>query len=115
MLRVWIIAKKFEKCKDFIGSTNYRDAKVTIGRTKRGDWSHQLEAVADKFQAAQRRSVKKTCQWQVFSVGHACFTGMVRWFLLICKGEFSAPLKRGRTLAGGSPFVMLYVFYRSTA
>ena len=34
----------------------------------------------------KRRSVKKTCQWQVFSVGHACFTGVVRWFLLICGG-----------------------------
>ena len=33
------------------------------------------------------RSVKKTCQWQVFSVGHACFTGMVRRFLLICEGS----------------------------
>ena len=54
MLRVWIIAKKFGKCKDFIGSTNYRDAKVTIGRTKRGDWSHQLEAVATGIQAAHR-------------------------------------------------------------
>ena len=29
--------------------------------------------------------------------GHACFTGMVRWFLLICKGEFLAPPKRGET------------------
>ena len=29
---------------------------------------------------------------------------MVRWFLLIYKGEFSATLKRGRTLAGGFPF-----------
>ena len=56
----------------------------------------------------RRRSVKKTCQWQVFSVGHACFTGMVLWFLLICKGEFSAPLKRGRTLAGGSPFHVVH-------
>ena len=29
---------------------------------------------------------------------------MVRLFLLIYKGEFSAPLKRGETLAGGFPF-----------
>ena len=56
--------------------------------------------VADR---SQRRSVKKTCQWQVFSVGHACFTGMVRWFLLICEGEFSAELKRGETHARGFP------------
>ena len=57
--------------------------------------------VADR---SQRRSVKKTCQWQVFSVGHACFTGMVRWFLLICKGEFLTPPKRGETHARGFPF-----------
>ncbi len=29
---------------------------------------------------------------------------MVRWFLLIYKGEFSATPKRGETLAGGFPF-----------
>ena len=33
VLRVWIIAKKLRKCKNFIGSTNYNGAKVTIGRT----------------------------------------------------------------------------------
>ena len=61
------------------------------------------------WSASADRSVKKTCQWQVFSVGHACFTGMVRWFLLICKGEFSAPLKRGETLAGGFPSDTLHL------
>ena len=46
---------------------------------EKGNWGPGAKPlVADR---SQRRSVKKTCQWQVFSVGHACFTGMVRWFL----------------------------------
>ena len=42
-----------------------------------------IEALIEKNAAKIKpRSVKKTCQWQIFSVGHACFTGMVRWFPL---------------------------------
>ena len=55
---------------------------------KKRKWGHGAKPlVADR---SQRRSVKETCQWQVFSVGHVCFTGMVRWFLLIYNGEFSS-------------------------